>query len=137
MQPRDGYLSSSGESSSDSDSEPPASAGTEHQTRTSADPHLRQTDRCRKYLEATGDISERVIEVLNLMESLHLNLPLFLGALSWNVPELVSNNKAALMMSDELPIILANWKYVGDLRAQGRLRERVSRLRIHCRPHRK
>jgi hypothetical protein len=76
-----------------------------------SDPHIRQTDRCRQFLETTGDISDRVLQVLNLvdtdatchvsycmlqvldlMDELHLNLPLFLWAISWNVPELTSNS---------------------------------------------
>jgi hypothetical protein len=77
-------------------------------------PHLRQTATQRQFLESTGDIAPRVLKILNLMEELHVNLPLFLWAISWNVKELVSNSKArfartALMMSDELPVILSNW----------------------------
>ncbi|KAI9436547.1 hypothetical protein F5148DRAFT_1154490 [Russula earlei] len=47
-----------------------------------SDPHIRQTDRCRQFLEDTGDISDRVLQVLDLMDKLHLNLPLFLWAIS-------------------------------------------------------
>jgi hypothetical protein len=48
------------------------------------------------------------------MDSKQLNLPLFLWAISLNVLDLVTNSKArfartTLMMSDELPSILANW----------------------------
>ncbi|KAF8234251.1 hypothetical protein L208DRAFT_1394424, partial [Tricholoma matsutake] len=58
-------------------------------------------------------ISDRVLQVLDLMDTLHLNLPLFLWAISWNVPKLISNNRVrfartALMVSDELPGILAH-----------------------------
>ncbi|KAF8237484.1 hypothetical protein L208DRAFT_1421552 [Tricholoma matsutake] len=62
----------------------------------------------------TSDISDWVLQVLDLMDELHLNLPLFLWAISWNVLELTSNNcvcfaRMALMVSDELPGILAHW----------------------------
>jgi hypothetical protein len=45
------------------------------------------------------------------MDRLHLNLPLLLWAISWNVPSLTANNRirfarTALMVSDELPAIL-------------------------------
>ena len=78
------------------------------------DPHIRHTDRCRQFLDITGDISDRVLQVLDLMEILHLNLPLFLWAISWNVPKLTADNRVrfartALMVSDELPGILAHW----------------------------
>jgi len=80
----------------------------------STDPHIRQTDRCRQFLEHTGDISKRVLQVLELMDELHLNLPLLLWAISWNVPELTSNDRVrfartALMVSNELPGILTHW----------------------------
>jgi hypothetical protein len=80
----------------------------------SSDPHIRQTKRCRQFLDRAGDISNRVLQVLALMDKLHLNIPLFLWTISWNVPELTSNNcvrfaRTALMLSDELPVILRNW----------------------------
>lgn len=82
----------------------------------SIDPHRRQTLNFREFLAITGDISERVVEVLDLMDSLHLNLPLLLWAISWNVPELVLHSRARfartalpVMTSEELPGILANW----------------------------
>ena len=59
----------------------------------SSDPHLRHTDRCRQFLNNSGNISDRVLQVLALMDDLHLNLPLFLWAISWNVPELISNHR--------------------------------------------
>ena len=48
------------------------------------------------------------------MKSIKINLLLFLWALSWNIPELVSDldvtaERTALMLSDELPGILAHW----------------------------
>jgi hypothetical protein len=78
------------------------------------DPHLRQTNACRRHLEASGDIVERVVKILQLMEELHVNLPIFLWAISWNVEELISNPQArfartSLMISDELPGILTHW----------------------------
>jgi hypothetical protein len=55
-----------------------------------------------------------MLQVLDLMDTLHLNLPLFLWAISWNVPKLTADNRVrfartALMVSDELPGILAHW----------------------------
>jgi hypothetical protein len=48
------------------------------------------------------------------MRSVDINLPILLWAISWNVPELVSDPKVsaertALMLSNELPGILAHW----------------------------
>jgi hypothetical protein len=48
------------------------------------------------------------------MKSVNLNLPLLLWAISWNVPELVSDPRVAaettaLMVSEELPGLLAHW----------------------------
>ena len=48
------------------------------------------------------------------MKSVDINLPAFLWAMSWNITELSSNPKVsakitALMLSDELPEILAHW----------------------------
>ena len=79
-----------------------------------SDPHIQQTNWCQHFLEETGDISECVLQVLDLMDILHLNLPLFLWAISWNVPKLTFNNcvhfaRTVLMVSDELPGILAHW----------------------------
>lgn len=87
-------------------------------------PHLRHTDRCRQFLEVSGDISDRVLKVLALMDDLHLNLPLFLWAISWNVPELISNNRVryartTLMVSVELPGILAHWHKPPRSHSQG------------------
>ena len=47
-----------------------------------SDPHIRQTNACHRYLEASGDIFEHVIKILQLMEKLHVNLPIFLWAIS-------------------------------------------------------
>jgi len=119
----------SSESNSDSDtsglgSDTGGSLFSRHQHIPSSNPHVRQTESCRKFLDVSGDISGRVLEVLTLMDSLHLNLPLFLWAISWNVPELVSNDRVrfartALMLSDELPGILANWHWPPRSHGQG------------------
>jgi hypothetical protein len=82
--------------------------------RRTSDPHLRQTNACHQFLEATGDLAERVVRILDFMDEVHVNLPIFLWAISWNEEHLVSNARArfartALMLSDELPIILKNW----------------------------
>jgi hypothetical protein len=58
---------------------------------------------------------ERVTSVLDFMRSAGLNLPILLWAISWNVPELVSEpqviaERTALMISEELPGILAHWR---------------------------
>jgi hypothetical protein len=58
------------------------------------------------------------------MDKLHLNLPLLLWAISWNVPELTSHNRVcfarmALMVSDELPGILAHWHRTPCSHGQG------------------
>ena len=52
--------------------------------RRTSDPHLGQTNACRQFLEATGDLAERVVKILDLMDELHVNLPIFLWAISWN-----------------------------------------------------
>jgi hypothetical protein len=83
-------------------------------TRRTSDPHIRQTNAYRQHLETTEDIAERVVQILEFMEELHVNLPIFLWAISWNVEELVSHPKArfartTLMISEELPGILTHW----------------------------
>ena len=117
----------------DSDSDEPLS-GT-HERTPSSDPHIRQTDRCRQFLDGTGDISDRVLQVLDLMDKLHLNLPLLLWAISWNVPELTSNNhvrfaRTALMVSDELPGILAHWHRPPRCHGQG-IRTKAARKALN------
>ena len=91
-----------------------AALGMSQGERRTSDPHLGQTNACRRFLEATGDLAERVVKILDLMDELHVNLPIFLWAISWNEENLVSNARArfartALMLSDELPVILTNW----------------------------
>jgi hypothetical protein len=58
------------------------------------------------------------------MDELHLNLPVFLWAISWNVPKLTSNPvvcfaRTALIVSDELPGILAHWHRPSCFHGQG------------------
>jgi hypothetical protein len=65
-----------------------------------------------------------VLQVLDLMDTLHLNLPLFLWAISWNVPKLTADThvrfaRMALMVSDELPGILAHWHQPPHSHGQG------------------
>jgi hypothetical protein len=60
-------------------------------------------------------LADRVCLVLDYMKSLNLNLPILLWAISWNLPELTSNlnvaaERTALMVSKELPGILAHWR---------------------------
>jgi hypothetical protein len=78
------------------------------------DPHIRQTNAYYRHLAASGDIAERVVNILQYMENLHINLPIFLWAISWNVEALVSNPqvrfaRTTLMLSEELPGILTHW----------------------------
>jgi hypothetical protein len=75
-----------------------------------SDPHIKQTNLCRRRLESSGDIAE----ILQFMEELHVNLPILLWAISWNIEELISNSQArfaktSLMISEELPGILTHW----------------------------
>ena len=46
--------------------------------RGTSDLHIRQTNLYCQDLETTGDIAERVVKILNVMEELHVNLPIFL-----------------------------------------------------------
>jgi hypothetical protein len=79
-----------------------------------SDPHLQHTRNCQDILEKAGNIADHVVEVIKFMDSLHLNLLIFLWAISWNVPELVANPKVkfvrtTLMTSEELPDIITCW----------------------------
>ena len=61
-------------------------------------------------------LSERVYLVLDFMKSVNINLPILLWAITWNIPELISDPKVsaertALMVSEELPGILAHWRH--------------------------
>ncbi|KIK80850.1 hypothetical protein PAXRUDRAFT_157538, partial [Paxillus rubicundulus Ve08.2h10] len=74
---------------------------------------LKNTRRLRGTL--TGNIAAKVLSVLSSMESVGLNLPLFLDFLSWGDQECVVNAKiryerTALMVSEELPGILERWR---------------------------
>jgi hypothetical protein len=67
-----------------------------------------------EFLNRSGLLVERVLMVLDYMESLQVDLAILLWAVSWNIPELVSHPKVrftrtSLMLSDELPVILAHW----------------------------
>ncbi|KIK03027.1 hypothetical protein K443DRAFT_504218, partial [Laccaria amethystina LaAM-08-1] len=60
------------------------------------------------------NVAEIIREVLDFMSSKHINLPLFLDALSWGDPGCHSDAKiqyarTSLMVSDELPGILERW----------------------------
>ncbi|KAI6137950.1 hypothetical protein BKA82DRAFT_4333663 [Pisolithus tinctorius] len=62
-----------------------------------------------------GNIAEKVLTVLPCMDSVGLNLPLFLDFLSWGDQECIVNAKiryecTALMVSKELPGILECWR---------------------------
>ena len=74
---------------------------------------IKQTRRLKGVL--TGNVVAKVLAVLSCMDSVGLNLPLFLDFLSWGDQECVVNPKiryerTALMVSDELPGILERWK---------------------------
>ena len=73
-----------------------------------------RTENLRR-LHDDHSLAERVRSVIDFMTSININLPLFLWALSWNLPELVSDPKVthertALMLSEELPGILNHWR---------------------------
>jgi hypothetical protein len=55
------------------------------------------------------------------MKSIDINLPLLLWAISWNIPELaqVAAERTALMVSEELPGILAHWQRLPRKRGAG------------------
>jgi hypothetical protein len=88
--------------------------------RTGASPHHRQSASLMAFLTRLGapEVCQRVLDVLQYMESLQLNLPILLWALCWNdaYPDLVSNNKArfartGLTTSELLPGILRLWHH--------------------------
>jgi hypothetical protein len=108
---------------SDPDFEEPLANGT-HERTSSSGPHIQQTDRCRQFLAGTGNVLNRMLQILDLMDKLHINLPLFLWAISWNVPEVTSDScvcfvRTALMCSDELSGILRNWHRPPHSHGQG------------------
>jgi hypothetical protein len=90
----------------------------------SRDPHRLQTENFRAFLDKKGDISDRVLKILAYMDSLQMNLPLLLWAVSWNVPDLVANPRVrfarmALMVSNELTQILSHWFFPPRAHGQG------------------
>ncbi|KAI0371405.1 hypothetical protein BV20DRAFT_942425 [Pilatotrama ljubarskyi] len=79
-------------------------------------PHLHNTRVLRERLGSASKV-ERVVKILRYMESLDMNLPIFLDALSWGDDACIANPKVqyertALMVSEELPQILARWHKV-------------------------
>ena len=77
-------------------------------------PFLHRNENIRQSFD-NRSLSERVRQVLDFMKSVNINLPILLWAISWNIPELISDPKVsaertALMLSDELPRILAHWR---------------------------
>lgn len=77
-------------------------------------PSLYRTENIRRLLD-DQTLAERVRSVLDFMKSVGLNLPVLLWAISWNIPDLVSDPKVsaertALILSDELLGILAHWR---------------------------
>ena len=84
---------------------------------TMQDPHLRHTECCwnhLNHLRNAGDITARIIKVLQYMDTLRINLPILLWAISWNVEDLISDpyvkfTRTTLMVSKELPTILSHW----------------------------
>ncbi|KAH9949025.1 hypothetical protein B0H21DRAFT_804739, partial [Amylocystis lapponica] len=111
-------LYSDSDSDSDFDEDSRTHTGAAQDTRETnpydPSPFHAHTRQLRYDLNASGDIVLRVQKILRYMKELHLNLPLFLEALSWNVPELSSDAnvryaRTALMVSEELPGILRNW----------------------------
>jgi len=95
----------------DSDSETDSD---EAQSETPSFPiQIKNTRRLREAL--TGNIAAKVLTVLSCMDSVGLNLPLFLDFLSWGDQECVVNariryERTTLMVSEELPDILERWR---------------------------
>jgi hypothetical protein len=87
---------------------------------TGSGPHHQQTLNRKKFWEGLEgpEACRRVVKVLELLDSLDLNVPLFLWAISWSDRDsnhdIVKNNKVrfartALTTSYLLPEILNNW----------------------------
>ena len=78
-------------------------------------PPIQHARTCRLREQLAPDIScHKVLAVLNYMDSLGLDLPLFLDLLSWGDKGCTENMKinyecTALMVSKELPSILKRW----------------------------
>ena len=88
---------------------PESSSSTQRQRHTS----FGRTENIRCLLD-NQTLAEHVRSVIDFMKSIKINLLLFLWALSWNIPELVSDldvtaERTALMLSDELLGILSHW----------------------------
>jgi hypothetical protein len=114
----DAYLSTSLDLSGDSGTESEAVLGDTGPHKTGTSPYHRQSASFLEHLRRLGgpEVCQRVLSVLEYMESLQLNLPILLWVLCWNdaYPELVSNNKArfartGLTTSELLPEILKIW----------------------------
>jgi len=78
------------------------------------DPHRQRTHSWKSFLEQNDLLVDRVLRVLEFMNSQQIDLPLLLWAISWTVPELRSNPtvvyaRTTLMVSIELPTILSHW----------------------------
>ncbi|KAJ8481719.1 hypothetical protein ONZ51_g5810 [Trametes cubensis] len=78
--------------------------------------HLERTASLHQRLGTSSKL-ERVLKILYYMESLDMNLPLFLDALSWGDDACISDPKVqyertTLMVSEELPRILERWHRV-------------------------
>ena len=78
-------------------------------------PFILRTQNLFEFLTNNGLLVDRVRKVLAYMKTQDVNLPILLWAISWNVPELasdpgVSAERTALLISTELPQILACWR---------------------------
>lgn len=76
-------------------------------------PFLQRNENIRQSFD-NPSLSEHVCLVLDFIKTVNINLPILLWAISWNIPDLVSDPKVsaertALMVSDELSGILAHW----------------------------
>lgn len=74
-----------------------------------------RTRRLKQAALAAGDLTARVLTVLDCMDAQNIDLPIFLWALSWNIDGLITDHQAryqrtTLMLSDELPDILSAWE---------------------------
>lgn len=77
-------------------------------------PYQQRTKNYRAYHQEHGTLCEAIRSVLGCMRSNHIDLPLLLWGLSYNVPELVTDElskyeRIALLSSDELPGFLKIW----------------------------
>ncbi|TCD71585.1 hypothetical protein EIP91_007332 [Steccherinum ochraceum] len=77
-----------------------------------SNPYRNSTRKYRQYRPHT--IPSRVLEVMRFMKRKKIDLPILLWAISWNVPSLVHHTavkyeRTKLMVSRELPEILATW----------------------------